>query len=420
VLSILAGTEDLESNAKCPDPDDMAAIPQAAKYKTCPQASDHCLHCRCLRCKSCASSLEDSRPDRRLTESVRLSWGAVPYRACKLPSVGEERVRRMASESKASDAPVVPEQFASVPGVRVSVIIITFNHEQYITTAVRSVLAQKTSFDFEIIVSEDCSTDSTRSIVVELARNNAERFKLLLSERNLNTNRVVTRAFEIARGEYIALLDGDDFWTAADKLQRQVDFLDRNPSVSLCFHNVTQMYEDRDIAAHPFFVQTPPALTSFDDIIRVNYVPSLSALFRRSAVDPIPAWYELAEYEDWPMWLLCSLKGDLAYMDEIMGTYRVHSGGAWNSLSTRAQHTGGVRFLKQAERGFGPNYATKIQLSRSAKRRQLIEQLDYEKHFWASILQIIRGLWSDRLAYSSKEKLNLSKEIVKRVFVQLG
>src|SRR5688500_5403713 len=95
--------------------------------------------------------------------------------------------------------------------VKVTVIVVTYNHERYIEQAIDSVLEQQATFPFELIITEDCSTDGTRDLVRAYAQRHPDRVQLLLSERNLNDNSVLTRALMAARGQYVALLDGDDW-----------------------------------------------------------------------------------------------------------------------------------------------------------------------------------------------------------------
>ena len=116
-------------------------------------------------------------------------------------------------------------------GPLVSVIVVTYRHEAFIAQAVESALSQKTDFPIEILISEDCSPDRTREIVTDLQRRHPETIRLFLSERNQNDNEVITRAWKVARGRYIACLDGDDYWTDPLKLQKQVEFLDQHPDI---------------------------------------------------------------------------------------------------------------------------------------------------------------------------------------------
>src|SRR5262245_63387032 len=126
----------------------------------------------------------------------------------------------------------------------VSVIVVTYNHERYIVQALDTVLSQEAPFEFEVLLSEDCSTDRTREIVLHYSRLYPDRIRLFLSERNLNTNKVTLRALRAARGTYVALLDGDDYWTSREKLARQVQFLHSHPEYALCFNNGIQFWEN--------------------------------------------------------------------------------------------------------------------------------------------------------------------------------
>ncbi len=105
------------------------------------------------------------------------------------------------------------------PRLRASVLVMTYNHAGLIRQALDSVLMQRTSFDYEIVISEDRSTDGTREIVTEYQRRFPNRVRLLLSAENLNSLAVVSRGIRACRGEFVALLDGDDYWTDPAKLQ---------------------------------------------------------------------------------------------------------------------------------------------------------------------------------------------------------
>src|ERR1700683_2854968 len=120
------------------------------------------------------------------------------------------------------------------PPMKVSVLIVTYNQECYIGQAIESVLAQKVNFDYEIIIGDDCSTDGTRSLITEFQRLRPDRIKAILRDRNIGANRNVAGVAAASRGQYAAFLEGDDYWTATDKLQKQVDFLDAHPDRSIC------------------------------------------------------------------------------------------------------------------------------------------------------------------------------------------
>jgi glycosyltransferase involved in cell wall biosynthesis len=121
--------------------------------------------------------------------------------------------------------------------MKVSVILLTYNHIRFIRQAVSSVLAQKTDFDFEVLIVEDCSADGTREVVIDFANRYPEKIRLQLSPVNISSNTILMDAIGAARGEFIAFLDGDDYWTSPHKLQKQLDFMTSHPELTLCWHD---------------------------------------------------------------------------------------------------------------------------------------------------------------------------------------
>jgi glycosyltransferase involved in cell wall biosynthesis len=216
---------------------------------------------------------------------------------------------------------------------RVTVLVMTYNHVHFITQALDSVLAQRTDFDYEILISEDCSTDGTREIVLAYAHKYPGRIRLLLSERNLHSNAVVSRGIHAARGQYIALLDGDDYWISPDKLQMQVDFLDAHPDCSVCFHNARVMHEDGSRPPWNWNPEHQAPFSSFEDIWLGNFIATCSTLFRREPLGEIPRWYDEMPLTDWPLHVLNARLGRIGYIPTVMGVYRFHRGGAYSSLS---------------------------------------------------------------------------------------
>src|SRR5262245_39083235 len=112
--------------------------------------------------------------------------------------------------------------------MKLSVLLMTYNHAPFVEQAVRSVLSQRTTFPFDVVVAEDCSTDDTGRIVSRFETQHPGRVRVLRRGKNLGIQANFIDAYAHCRGEYVATLDGDDYWTAPDKLQRQVDFLDQN------------------------------------------------------------------------------------------------------------------------------------------------------------------------------------------------
>jgi glycosyltransferase involved in cell wall biosynthesis len=223
--------------------------------------------------------------------------------------------------------------------MKVSVCIITYNHAKYIAEAIEGVLAQKTNFDFEIIVGEDDSTDNTREIVKAYREQYPDRIRLFLNERKnvIYIDGKPTGRWNFmnnirnAKGDYIALLDGDDYWTSPDKLQKQADFLDSHPECAMCFHDVRIVFEDN---SQPSWEATPPGRKikyTLKDLIKGNFIYTCSVMFRRGLFHEFPSWFSLVAWADWPLHILNAEHGDIGHIPEVMGTYRIRSEGILSS-----------------------------------------------------------------------------------------
>src|ERR1700690_3713915 len=128
---------------------------------------------------------------------------------------------------------------------KVSVAMVTYNHEKYIAQAIESVLMQVANFPVELVIGEDCSTDDTRRLVKQYADQHRNLIRVLLPESNLGAHKNYAAVLSACLGEYIAYLEGDDYWTDATKLVRQVEMMDANPAMSFCFHRVIEFDESQ-------------------------------------------------------------------------------------------------------------------------------------------------------------------------------
>jgi glycosyltransferase involved in cell wall biosynthesis len=216
---------------------------------------------------------------------------------------------------------------------------------------------QKTSFDYEIMISEDCSTDRTREIAIGFQKAHPDKIRLLLSEKNIRSNQIVVRGIKAARGEYVALLDGDDYWTSPDKLQRQADFLDGHPECSMCFHNARIFHETDSREGRNW---TPPGhkeISTLEDIWMGNFIATCSTMFRRDAMTEIPAWYDdMFPITDWPLHILHAERGHIGYIDEVMGMYRYHPGGYYSPFSETQKQQETLKFYRTMDRNLNYRY----------------------------------------------------------------
>lgn len=267
--------------------------------------------------------------------------------------------------------------------MKLSVCIQAYNHGQYIAQALDSVLMQRTAFEFEIIVGEDDSSDGTREIVCAYQRRFPERIRLFLNSREnvICVNGRPTGRWNFmnnlqhAQGEYIALLDGDDYWTSPEKLQRQVEFLDLHPECSSCGHRARMTFEDgRD--HDRIFSEVPSGRLGIARLLEGNPLPTCSTVFRREAVLPLPEWFVEAPAADYCIHVLCARAGDIMLLDDVMGVYRIHARGAWSGLQPIEQIQSTIQLMGIFRRALGRRWESTI--ARQISTLYLAASREYE------------------------------------------
>lgn len=230
----------------------------------------------------------------------------------------------------------------------VSVCITTYNQEKYLAEALDSVLSQKVDFEFEIIIGEDYSTDSTLQIAQDYQTRYPGLIKVVQSghKEKLIINGHTSGRYNFlnvlssSQGKYIALLDGDDYWIDQNKLQKQVDFLEQHEEYSFTFHNVYMVNinsgnsEDVRGTFHPSSFSERDGL---DELLLIkNFVPTSSVVFRNNIPGTFPDVFYKAAIGDWPLHLLNLNFGQVKYMQDVMGVYRIGSG-LWSNKSRENQ-----------------------------------------------------------------------------------
>jgi glycosyltransferase involved in cell wall biosynthesis len=194
---------------------------------------------------------------------------------------------------------------------------------------------QQTNFAYELVVSDDCSTDRTREIVLEFQRKFPDRIRVVFPSKNLGFggNGIFVKLLEELRGSYVAVLDGDDYWTSSTKLQAQADFLDEYPECAMCFHNVSILYQDSSEEPELFNPPTQSRISTLAEILERQFIAYCSVMYRGGAIAEFPAWFYETTATDWVLHILNAQHGSIGYLDDIMGVYRVHRGGVFSSLS---------------------------------------------------------------------------------------
>lgn len=219
----------------------------------------------------------------------------------------------------------------------VSVVVTTYNHEMYIERCLEAILAQQTKFPFDIIIGEDDSTDNTREICKRYATKYPEKIDLHLRSRAdviyINGNPSGRFNFmsnlKAAKQKYLALCEGDDYWTDPQKLQKQVDFMESNPDYGICFHNVNLYMQPEKSLQKDTITLSVPETTTIADLAKMNYIHTPSVLLCNDF--KLPEWYTMVSLGDWVLYMCTIGQRKIKKLDDVMAVYRIHNNSLWSS-----------------------------------------------------------------------------------------
>ena len=238
--------------------------------------------------------------------------------------------------------------------IMVSVLCTAYNHEKYLREALDSMVNQQTDFAYEILVSDDVSTDSTPDIIRDYAARYPDKIRpFLLTENLYSQGRDVYYEvfFPAARGKYTAFCEGDDFWTDPTKLQRQVDFLEAHPDYTACVHNTELMKYEGARADDSLVTRDADCDMEFFDILPgMSHAWHTSSLLGRTDLlaDP-PDFYDIAAeagFGDFPYALWLRLNGKIRFLARFMSCYRLSSGTDSWSADQEKQTSRRTRFFR--------------------------------------------------------------------------
>ena len=199
---------------------------------------------------------------------------------------------------------------------------------------------QEATFPVEVLINDDASTDGTAEIVREYENRYPGLIRSIYQTENQYSKGIkpnVTFNLPRARGKYIALCEGDDFWTAAHKLQVQVDFLQNNSAYVGCFHNAEAHYQNQLHKSHLLFNENQKDTVTLEDLVLENRLATLSTVYRANLFDSFPEWYNRMPFGDWALHVLNAEHGPFRYINQNMAVYRIHDAGVWSRLGRREQ-----------------------------------------------------------------------------------
>jgi glycosyltransferase involved in cell wall biosynthesis len=227
--------------------------------------------------------------------------------------------------------------------ITVSVVMVTYKHEQFIRAAVLSVIEQIGDFELELIVADDLSPDHTPDIVNELIANHPYGYRIKYTRHTYNKGMMPNFiwALEQCKGKYVALCDGDDYWTDPYKLQKQVDFLEANPEYVMVFGNTALEIDGK---------LKPPTKDDFSfqrsDLLKSNILGTKTcvSLFKNVLHKSDFFMFNKVVFGDWLLWIMLLKYGKGYVMKDVLGVYRIHGGGIWSSLSEEEKFVGLLNF----------------------------------------------------------------------------
>lgn len=238
----------------------------------------------------------------------------------------------------------------------VSVVMLAYRHERFLEEAIEGVAFQQSDFPFELIVGEDCSPDGTRDVALALQRKYPGMIRLLTSDANVGGKANLARCLAVARGAYIAICEGDDYWCDPSKLMRQMTVFRTTPDCHLVFHaaKIVDAEDGRAIGMSRWSHHSRRFTTEELVLGDGGMVPTASILLRRSVFDERRSWALDAPVSDYPLVLSAALAGDVIYLDRCMSVYRSNVPHSWTRrhVRTLSHRMGYARATEAMLRGF--------------------------------------------------------------------
>lgn len=225
----------------------------------------------------------------------------------------------------------MPEYSVTLVNPVVTVFVLVYNQKKFVKRCIDGVLMQKTSFAFDVVVHDDASSDGTSSILQEMESFDS-RLKVIRQPENIFSRGdcLFNLIASLATSRYVALVEGDDFWTDPSKLQKQVDLLESEPGMAMCIHPVEYVDAEGNSLGRCWPPPGKPRM-SIEDFVHGNSACTASIVYRREFLLEYPGALRGLKLGDWPLCLILSSRGSVGCVQAVMACYRVHSGGIWST-----------------------------------------------------------------------------------------
>lgn len=300
--------------------------------------------------------------------------------------------------------------------IKVSVLIITYNQAKFIRKAIDSALEQKTTFQIEILVGDDFSKDGTREIIQEYEQKYPGLVIGVLHPRNMGKNGGINflETLKLAKGEYYALMDGDDYWTDPLKLQKQADLLDAHPDYSTVFNNALITYED-GTSSHLLNGPDMKPYYTVDDLIgedEIWFMATSSTMYRNN-IKEYPAWFRESSSGDIPRLILKAKLGKIGYIPDVMSVYRKNRGGASFADNYRDELflRNRIRMYSDINRELDYQYNQVLRRNIARYYRMMLDSRQYENSYFR------RAGLAMKYLYMGKPSWDKAKDVIRDYIV---
>ena len=228
----------------------------------------------------------------------------------------------------------------------VSICCISYNHARFIKQCLEGFAIQKTDFSYEILIFDDASQDNTQTIIKDFAKQHDHIAMFLQSENQWSKKKygLIDWLFPAAKGKYIALCEGDDYWTDALKLQKQVGFLEANPDYNICFHEVGIFNQSKNEIESNNITRNVLETTDINDLAKGNYIHTPSVVMRNNFT--LPKWFNKTSIGDWSLYMIVVNDKKIKKLDEVMAVYRVHNDSIWSQKTNEFRIVNTIKSYK--------------------------------------------------------------------------
>jgi glycosyltransferase involved in cell wall biosynthesis len=307
----------------------------------------------------------------------------------------------------------------------VSIFCITYNHEKFIRDAIEGFLMQETTFPVEIFIHDDASSDGTDKIVHEYAVKYPALFWTVVQKENQWSKgnvKIISEYLAQQRGEFIALCEGDDYWTRDDKLEKQVSILAHNDKYAGCFHDACFVDGDKNMLKESYFFSDQSDYDQKSVLTKLlSAEPTCALMFRASAVRSLPAWYLRRPSDFYLDILLTRGGGQLHFLQENMAAYRQHSGGFWSGTTKASQVVELIVRLEMLllEDDFKSSYEKEIRSKISELTSLLLTKLD-EKTELENAYRVIKQQAEQLSSAQSGKQASVQQSFIVRLLKRLA